>query len=1568
MADTPMTTEQQGTFKIDAPSLPKGGGAIQSIGKGSSGTGPTGAATLSLALPISKAPNRDMVPALGLGYSSDVGNSLFGIGWRMTTHAITLRTTKGVPRYDGSDQVVGPDGDVWMPEKGDDGKIIFRLVSEYNNAKELGEHRVVRYWPRVEGAFDLIEHWTKTADLEVPQDPEEPVDPTKNPAGFWLIHGADGSLHCYGKTDASRRADPNDKTRTHVGVWMIDESLNLRGEHVVYEYQAEAEEPVEPQFRDYRAQRYLRRVLYGNAVASIDLYSWKVNGWKDVQWHFHLLFDYGERSADLTQVPLYGPPYNQIGDWQVRSDPFWNYAYGFELGTRRLCRQVLMFHQFVEELGAEPVLVQRLLLEYRQSPLGYNHLTAAHIQAYDNQGQMESRPPMEFVYNPFELDPAREGYTEFPDMPGLNDGQRYQLVDLYGEGMPGVLFGSDKAWYYREPLRADTGGDNVRYGDWAQLPYIPVADSSKPVRQSLSDLNGDGKLDWVIASPGMSGFFTLNPDRTWSNFVAYDAFPTEFFHPMAQLADLVGDGLSDLALIGPRSVRLYANRREAGFATGTDVPHDADSLPSLSHAQTELVAFSDVLGSGQQHLIRIRHNEVKCWPNLGHGRFGKGFVLCALPFDYGQFDASRVQLADLDGSGAVDLIYLESDHFRVFMNNSGNGFDLTSVDIPWPAGVRYDRLCQVSIADLQGLGCSSLILTVPHMEPRHWRYDFVAAKPYLVNATYNNMGTATGVTYRSSAQYWLDEKLKLTTPLYTPPCYLPFAMHLVSQQTQLDEITGNRLTQCFTYRKGYYDSDEREFRGFGLLLQTDTEASAAERANLGFTAPILSKTWFHTGKAVDMREDDYYARDPLAVPLGDTLLHEYHLSDAAGRSVVPNESLAREMARALSGSVLRTEVFAADDDPLTAVPYAVTENRFLIRELRPKGDHQPYAVLQPLALESIAYQYEPELADDPICQHTINLAWDKFGNLSHGFTVHYARRKSDKDSPPFVVGEPGDESDEDYENKWWLDAHDPAQQCWYLTQAKAEYYHLEKFDGWRLGLPYRQRGNALVLDKNELKSADINHENFLERAEDNGLWAAKAVLTSLSRQRYQNPDDGKLLDPAPEKNEIVFNALPDYQETAELDATALSAYDKLQDGEGNMPFNLKEKLLSPEVGYHIMEWFLPDAEDEPEESDDAKDYLWSVRKNFPTYHKLEGFYNVEKFQQTKSHGTTTVTYDKRWCLATAVTLPDGCTTNTLETDYRTFLPAAIEDPNRNIQEARYNAFGEVLVTSFRGTELGIEVGFKPLANYETPTDRSPDTAIANPEDAIGDYATATFSAPFSWMGRVPKTALEPWLDWARTEGFVLPDGHICTRARLHVEGLEAPSADEQLLQNYIAAALREPMHVATLQADRYPVIPADPELQIRVAIACWDGFGRSLQTKQEVEPGMAWVANDKGELELEGGRPKEAHAARRWRVSERVEYNNKGEAVRIYRPYFANVYRYINDEAIRESGYHDQQFYDAAGRPTHTVLAKKMLQGNPPEEKPLRREQRYRCWYTIAFDENDLFEPPSTQRPKRTVG
>ena len=84
------------------------------------------------------------------------------------------------------------------------------------------------------------------------------------------------------------------------------------------------------------------------------------------------------------------------------------------------------------------------------------------------------------------------------------------------------------------------------------------------------------------------------------------------------------------------------------------------------------------------------------------------------------------------------------------------------------------------------------------------------------------------------------------------------------------------------------------------------------------------------------------------------------------------------------------------------------------------------------------------------------------------------------------------------------------------------------------------------------------------------------------------------------------------------------------------------------------------------------------------------------------------------------------------------------------------------------------------------------------------------------------------------------------------------------------------------------------------------------------------------------------HADSRWRISERVEYNSKGLAIRIYRPYFADRHGYINDQSLRELGYSDRQFYDSLGRPTRTLTAAGFM-----------RRMTYWAWYTVSEDEND---------------
>ena len=1399
--------DQEQHVGISAPSLPKGGGAIQSIGKGWGAVGATGAASLEIPLPIS--PGRGYAPALGLSYQSSVGNGLFGLGWGLNVGAIARRASKGVPLYTDEDVMLGPDGGVLLAERDAQGALIETAVSDYGGLKLDQTYQVVRYFARAEGAFDRIEHWRHSSD----------------PAGFWLIHGADGNLAIFGRQPDSRLRDPDDPNR--VAEWLLEETVNPVGEHILYEYKAEDMQGLESGTtpnpdRNFSAQRYLWRVRYGNFDAHAHLYLWAPQQLAGLQWHFELIFDYGERTFANDHLAYDGDKH-----WAGRADFHSSFGYGFELGTLRLVRHVIMFHYFPAELDADkPTLISALTLNYEDLQQGSKVLASVESLAWGERvlPALSRRPPVTFTYQDFDV--AQGAFKPFEAMPGLDDGQPYQMVDLCGEGLSGLLYRSDRVWMYRAPVRdrAASDPDAVKYELLKDNVNIPVADSQAPARQFLADMDGDGRLEWVIAQPGMTGFFSFRPDRDWTTFTPFSAFPPEFFHPQGQLADLVGGGLSDLALIGPRSVRLYASQRGDGFAQGQNVPHDSanDSLPLLSNSSTELVAFCDIFGSGQQHLVRVRHNEVRVWANLGRGRFGKGQLFATLPFSRDEFDAGRIRLADMDGSGAVDLIYLESTGFQLFMNQSGNRL-AEPVKQRWPDGVNYDHLCQVNMADLQGLGCSSLVLTVPHTKtedrcliPTHWRYDHPAVKPYLLYSTRNGMGASGSIRYRSSAQEWLDEKVELLDAGLPAESGVPFALHVVTQQTQLDEVTGNLLTQHFTFRQGYYDGHEREFRGFGLVCQTDSEAPQATQKEQGFTAPVLTKTWYHSGRHPAKKATGFDQSDPDAVVLGDDLLTTFANGDDQ-LIASPTDDDLREMARSLAGAVLRVEVFGLDADTPNGVPYSVQSSRYLVRQLAPVSKHQPYARQLSLTLESIGYQYEGH-ADDPMCQRAINLTWDEYGVLTHGASVNYARRKSASDTPPF---------EDEHQQRWWQAAHDDAQQNFYLTEARAQPIHLDAAQTWRLGLPYMSRANAMVAKPVEVKPEDISYERFKE---PQGWFASlPRTLVSLSKQRYVNAGDG----------EATFVALADAVELAELDDHALTAYDRVM-----TPDELTAKL--EELGYHRMTCRLPE---EPERT------LWSVKRGFNKYAGAEQFCRVEQFRPTASHGWSTVEYDDYNLLVKAVTAPDGCTTSATYS-YRSMQPVKIVDPNRNSQEALYDGFGVLRMTSFYGTELGKEVGFQSLVDA-VMEEQKPVDAIAAPSTI--EFATVHYYDAFSW-------------------------------------------ADHKV-----------PVHSLAMQWDRYP---DDPERQLRKSLASVDGFGRTLQTRQLVEPGKAYQVID-GRLNVgEDGKLIEVEADPRWRVSERVEYNNKGLAVRVYRPYFTNTEGYVDDSSAREHWYHDEQFYDPLGRPT----------------------------------------------------
>lgn len=213
-----------------------------------------------------------------------------------------------------------------------------------------------------------------------------------------------------------------------------------------------------------------------------------------------------------------------------------------------------MFHdlQRLQDLPHEnrpPALVRRLQLHYDQQAI-VSQLIRCRQLAHDGNNSL-LLPPIEFDYQLFGPPPAQD-WQPLIEFNSMKDQQQYYLVDLYGEGIAGILYQDNYAWYYRDQIRGQSQTDEITYSPPQQLPNIPTLLNGG----TLMDINGDGRLEWFVNQINISGYYAQHPDRSWSDFIPLLAIPTELQNNQAQFADITGAGLADITLIGPKSVRF----------------------------------------------------------------------------------------------------------------------------------------------------------------------------------------------------------------------------------------------------------------------------------------------------------------------------------------------------------------------------------------------------------------------------------------------------------------------------------------------------------------------------------------------------------------------------------------------------------------------------------------------------------------------------------------------------------------------------------------------------------------------------------------------------------------------------------------------------------------------------------------------------------------------------------------------------------------------------------------------------------------------------------------------------
>jgi RHS repeat-associated protein len=1286
--------------------------------------------TGSMAVPIFTSPGRSgFGPQLSLSYDSGAGNGPFGFGWTLTLPAVTRKTDKGLPRYQDAEE-----SDVFILSGAEDlAPVLVKNGDKWERETVLPRtvggcaYRIQRYRPRIEGLFARIERWTN------------PADPTDS---FWRSISKDNVTTWYGKTDESRIVDPANPTR--IFSWLICESHDDKGNVIVYIYEKENPDNIDLAQTNERnrtnqtrsANRYLKRIRYGNhtpyfpkLIASAPWPTAPGVG----HWFFEMVFDYGEHD------PAKPMPEEPGRKWTVRNDPFSSFRAGFEVRTYRLCQRALMFHHFQaeREVGNDCLVRSTdFTYTYEKEPADprnpiYSFLLSVTQRGYKRQGGgylSKALPSLEFAYTEPNIDETvREVDVEsMENLPYGLDAAHYEWVDLDGEGLSGVMTEQGGSWFYKRnlsPLSRKRGLTPVaRLSPVERVGRQPALVGAVESRPQFLDLAADGQLDLVELDSPTPGFYERTEDENWESLTSFTSLPSlDWKNPNLRFVDLTGDGHTDILISEDEVFCWHPSLAEAGFGPRENIRKtlDEEKGPQLIFAErTQSIYLADMSGDGLTDLVRIRNGEVCYWPNLGYGRFGAKVTMDNAPwFDAPDlFDQQRIRLADIDGSGVTDIIYLGRSELQIYFNQSGNSWGTVRRLAAFPA---VDNLSFVQVTDLLGNGTACLVWSslLPNDARQPMRYiDLMGDKPHLLVRTTNNMGAETEVQYAPSTKFYLQDRIA-GRPWVTR---VPFPVHVVERVESRDLVSNTKLVTTYRYRHGYFDGTEREFRGFAYVEQRDAE-TLIDQFDL---PPIVTKTWFHTGAYLAGDKLEAYFKDPNNVEYFTGDSQATFLPDTELPSDLPTEEIL-EAYRALKGSVLRQEVYAEDGTAQANLPYSISERSYQLRRLQPRGPNR-HAVFFSHASEIIDYHYERHPAD-PRIAHALTLEVDELGNVTKSAAVGYGRRRPNPDlrpdeqrsqTQPLITYTEATVINKRSETDWYRIGVPSEVRTYELTgflPARGHYFSITDFVNPTRPLVELRFDRDLDYEQSTTSGRErrlIEHVRALYRTDDLRALLPLGQLESLALpgESYKLAFTPGLLD--------VFQPRVT---RAQLTALLTGIEGQYRDLDGNGQLWIPSGLV-----------FYDDAANPLNPAATAAQELTQA---------LNHFFLPRKYTDPFGHSST-VDFDQPNDLVVVNTTDAVQNTVTASHDYRVLQPRLIADPNGNRSEARFDALGMVVGTVMMGKASGPVEGdsFTRFESDLTATEIKDFFDAVNPRSlAVNHLGTATTRIIYD-LDRVPVCA------------------------------------------------------------------------------------------------------------------------------------------------------------------------------------------------------------------------------------
>ena len=1480
-------------IEVPSISLPKGGGSIKGIDEKFSVNAFNGTSSFSIPLPFS--PARGVSPSLNLSYSSGAGNSIFGLGWNLSLGSIKRKTDKGIPQYldsIDSDTFLFSEAEDLVPEyrKNPDGSFQLDMEGEYViNERESSDRlfTIRRYIPRIEGLYARVERWTELASGRIK----------------WRVITKENTTTLFGWTDNAIVADPDDDTKIYK--WLPEFVFDDKGNCSQYIYKEEDEVGFDESILHHRnrlkngsityTNRYIAKILYGNKTPYQrfgDTFP------VEADYMFQTLFDYGSLQIDDS--------FDKINDWDFRPDAFSDYKAGFEIRTTRLCKRVLLFHVFDElalapDLSDKKTLIKSVNFEYdtdtEQDFTFLSKVTSfGYIKKSDESYSHKKLPPIAFEYQKHDWNSdiktiSPEAFIHDPT--GLDE-QQYLFTDLFNEGLSGILTEQATGWYYKHNL----GDGNF---EKAKLVSPKPSFSGLGEKLQLVDLDADGGKQLVSYDSEPRGYFELDDDNDWHGLFSFKALPNiDFSDPNIRMFDLNGDGKPELVISEDTVFTWYESEGREGFdvAKKTSKPLDEESGPHIIFADAkQTIYLADMSGDGMTDILRIRNGEVCYWPNLGYGKFGAKVALDNAPiFDHPDaFNPSYLRLADIDGSGTSDIIYLGKKKFTCWKNLSGNGFSSIPFEIdPFP---EIHSRSKITVIDLLGNGVACIVWSSPLAKDANAPLKYIdimnSKKPHIMVSYKNNLGKEVSLEYTPSTKFYIDDKLA-GKPWATK---LHFPVHCVSKTTTEDKISGHKFLSEYKYHHGYYDHAEREFRGFGMVEQSDAEtfehweksgATNITEATL-HQEPVVSKSWNHTGaflrneKILDHFKQDYWyeemQRQGFPVTHHEVALPDARLITAPGidpsilNQLSPQEW--QEALRACKGMGLRSETFAKDalkfGDTAEArqkelIPFSVTTHNCVIELLQPKGKNK-HAVFVVKESEAINYSYERD-PEDPRIAHNLNIKLDEYGNVLESASVVYPRLNADT-SLPIETQQAQSQTFINYtQNQYTNDVFgDHTHRLRLASELKT--YELKGVS--KVNTYYSINELTDILD-------DLNSDTAFYHEIDKPLVSGKAQkrLIEHTRSIYYKDD--------------LSNVLPLHQ----LESLAF-------------PFENYQLAYTPELVSDI--------------------FGTKVNDDLLT----EG-----KFSHSEG--------DNNWWIRSGSTQFKTTGENQSDAQNRFYLPISYTDPYGAVTKVKYYSDYFLFVEETQDV-LGNKSGVENF-NFRTLSPRSMRDINGNFSEAISDELGLVKAVAIMGKGNEADelTGISEITDAAESAAIInflqAPDSiQLIDTGKSLLNRASARFVYD--FEAYTTSG--KPTVVTAITREQHFHELADSPVQI--AFEYSNGVGEVIMKKVQAEPGKAKnvVVNSDdtitiNEINTAALVPKQL----RWIANGRTVKNNKGNAVKQYEPYFSTDWHYEDYKELVETGVTPILYYDAAGR----LIKTEMPDGT-------FSKTQFDSWKQTIYDAND---------------